>query len=269
MHRTRLGLALAVTLALGACHKAVGDEPGDVVIAKVGDDTLTLADVQAEQPGVAAGAVDPGLIRNLIDRKLLAQAAASEKLDDAAAKRDTERATEIALANAKGRKIAAALPAPTDAEVDAFIAAHPEAFANRKFVVIEQIELARPPKPIAISPSQGVASLDQVQAILDAAKLPYQRSVVVVDTANTPSAVAQKLLGLPLNALFELSSGQVIAQGEVLQVRSAPLSGPRAREIAGNFLKNQKVGAAVAKAGEDLRKAAGDKIKFENGYSVN
>jgi hypothetical protein len=269
MHHTRLGLALALTLALCACHKAVGDEPGEVVIAKVGSDTLTLADVQAEQPGVTAGAVDPALIGRLIDRKLLAQAAAAEKLDDTIAKRDSARAAEIARANAKGHKIADALPPPTDAEADAFIAAHPEAFAERKFIVIEQIELARPPKPIAISPSQGVGNLDQVQAILDTARLPYQRTVVVIDTANTPGGVAKRLLALPLNSLFELSAGEVIAQGQVLQVRSAPLSGPRAREIARNFLKNQKAIAAVAKAAADLRKSAGDKLKFENGYSAN
>jgi hypothetical protein len=214
--------------------------------------------------------VDPALISRLLERKLLAQAAKAEKLDkEPAFAQATARTDEIARANAKAQKIAKTVPAPTDQDIDAFVAAHPEAFAERRFILIEQIELARPDKPLAISPTQGVSSLDQMQAIVEAAKLPFQRTVVVVDTANTPTAVAKRLLGLPLNSLFELSTGTVLAEGQVLQVIRAPLSGPRAREIARNFLQNQRVGAAVAKAAADLRKAAGDKIKFENGYSAN
>jgi peptidyl-prolyl cis-trans isomerase C len=267
MQRMNLALALSVSLALCACTKATGNESAEVVIAKVGDDKITLADIQTEAPGVAAGSVDPGLVTRLVNRKLLAQAARDEKLDDAAAKRSGALATEIALANAKGKKIADAVTAPTAAEIDAFIAAQPQAFAARKFIVIEQIELARPTKPLAIAPSQGVTSLDQVQAVLDAAGVPYQRTVVVVDTANAPAAVNQRLLAMPANSLFELSTGAVIAEGQIVQVRSVPLSGPRAREIASNYLKNQKIGAAVLKATADLRKAKADKIKLENGYT--
>lgn len=267
MQRMNLALALSVSLALCACNKATGNESAEVVIARVGDDKITLADVQAEQPGIAANAVDAGLVSRLINRKLLAQAAQSEKLDDAATKRSVAISTEIALANAKGKKIADTVPAPTAAEIDAFIAAHPEAFAARRFIVIEQIELARPAEPLAIAPSQTVTSLDQVQSTLDTAGVPYQRTVIVVDTANTPAAVSQRLLAMQTNALFELSTGSVLAEGQIVEVRAVPLSGPRAREIAANFLKNQKIGAAVLKATGDLRKARGDKIKLENGYT--
>jgi peptidyl-prolyl cis-trans isomerase C len=269
MQQKNLGLvlALAAGLALGGCGKKAGPEAGDVLIAKVNGEPLTLADVQVVQPGVTSGTVNPVVLGQLLDRKLMAQAAKKEKLDEVpAVRREWDNALEIARANSRGRKIAESIPAPTDPEFDAFIAAHPESFANRKFLVIEQIEFASPPKAISVAPSATIKSLDQVQATLDAARLPYQRTIVVVDTANAPPAVAQKLLSMPLNSLFQMSIGEINAGAEVLQVRDVPLGGPRAREITRNFLKNRALAAAINKANTDLR--AGADIKFANGYAM-
>ncbi len=268
MRRMTFVSALALSLALAACQGAQGDEAANSkVVVQVGGEKVTLADIQAEQPGATATSADPTLISRIVDRKLLAQAAVTAKLDAAAGfKSDIARAQEAARADAMVKQIAASAVAPTAQEIDQFIAAHPEAFAARKFIVIDQIELRRPETPIA-PPSQGVETLDEVQAKLDAAKLSYQRSVRVVDTASAAPAVVQKLLSMPTSAVFELSSGEIIAEGQILQVRSAPLSGPLAREIAGNFLKNQRTSAAVGARLAQLRKEAGDKIKYGNGFS--
>lgn len=268
MRRTTFVSALTLSLALAACQGAHGDEAGNsMVIVQVGGDKVTLADIQAEQPGATAVSVDPGLVSRIVDRKLLAQAAAKAKLDGAADyKSEVARAQEATRADAMVKQIAASAPALTAQEIDQFIAAHPEAFAARKFIVIDQIELRRPKTPIA-PPSQGVTTLDEVQAKLDAAGLAYQRSVRVVDTASAAPEVVQKLVSMSANAVFELSAGEIIAQGQILQVRSAPLSGPLAKEIAGNFLKNQRTSAAVATKLAQLRKEAGDKIKYSNGFS--
>ena len=269
MQRMHIIGVLALCLALAGCQGAQGDEAkGDVLVVQVGGDKVMLSDIQAEQPGATAQTADPGVIKRIVDRKLMAQAAAQAKLGDTAAvKAATARFNEGAAADAMVKKLTETVAAPSPQEIDQFIAAHPEAFAARKFLVIDQLELRRPDKTIPPPSAEGVKSLDEVQAKVEAAGLSYQRSVRVIDTASAAPAVIQRLSALPANAVFELGAGDIIAEGQILQVRSAPLTGALAREVAANFLKNQKISAAVTAKLAELRKTAGDKIKYSNGFS--
>lgn len=95
--RTRSALAacLASALVLSGCRnappRAEAPEPGDVAVAKVGEDTVWLSDVRREAvqdgligEGDAFGAGSPafsGALASVVDEKLLAHEAVQQKLD--------------------------------------------------------------------------------------------------------------------------------------------------------------------------------------------
>jgi hypothetical protein len=237
MQRKSLGLALALAagLALGACQKKT--ETGDVLIAKIEGEPLSLADVKVVQTERHLGDRRSDGARPA-DRSQTAGAGG----EDRQARRGPGRAPRVRRGDRGRPRQRQGSPdrqraAGADGQGDRRLhRRHPEVLRNRKFVVIEQIEAAKPPKGVDIAPSATVTTLDQVQAKLDAARLPYQRTVVVVDTANTPTRVAQQLLAMPLNSLFQLATGNVVAEGQVLQVRPAPLAGRgRARSRRTSF----------------------------------
>lgn len=269
MQRMQTIAALAGCLALAACQGAHGDESGDaLLVAQVGSDKITLADVQVQQPGATAQTVDPAVIARIIDRKLLAQAADKAKLATSpASKAETDRAAEVLRANTMVKQVSTGLPAPTGQQIDGYIAAHPQVFADRRFLIVDQIELRRPSDPKAFSGAGGVHSMDELRTTLESAGIAYQRSVRVIDTALTPPPTVQQLLALPANIVFELSTGPVVTEGQIVQVRPAPFTGPIAREYAASMLKSQMVEAAVSAKLALLRKEAGDKIKYGNGFS--
>ncbi|ODT88059.1 hypothetical protein [Phenylobacterium sp. SCN 70-31] len=263
----RTAVIVLAALTLAACSRSA-ETPASPVVATVGSEPITLAEVQSVQPGATSGAVDPAVLGRLINRRLLAQAATADKLDQTPAfGSEIERGSLITRADLKIRALSESVAEPTAQEIDAFIADRPQAFARRKFIVLEQITTPRPKEPLDLK-GESVTGLDQIQARLEAAGLPAQRQVVVVDSANTPPAAVARITGLPAGAVFEMTSPSTVTEARVLQVVDAPLTGAAARAAATASLKAQRAADAVAKATETLRIEAVDRIKFEPGYSA-
>ena len=254
----RLLAVSGLALSLAACGGSGGKGPDSAPVAKVYGQAITLADLKAEAPNAQTPEARAAVLSELINRKLFAQAATGKDADAA-------RATETALSNARGRMIVEALPAPTASEIDQFIATHPEAFAARKFLIIEQIEV-RTPKGAPPPPASTAKTLDELQAQFDAAKVFYQRTLAVVDTASALPATIKGLLGVPPGMVFSMQNADARVIGRIVEVRDAPFSGPFARQVAENLVKAEKARAAIKAELEALRTKAGSKIEYMDGY---
>ncbi len=259
--------AILACLALASCQGAKPIESPPVVT--VGDATVTLADVQAQQPGATAETADPIVISGIVDRLLLVQAADEAKLPtNALAEAQAARAAQVVRANAMAQRLAANVRPATAQEIDAYVAEHPEIFAERKFLVVDQIELQRPSDPNILARGGAIQSVDDMKAVLDAAGIASQRTVRVLDTAQISKAMIDRLLAVPPNAVFELGNGSLVTAGQIIQVRAAPLAGQAARDAAAAALKSRAADAAVEAGLVRMRKAAADKIKYAKGYSA-
>lgn len=258
---------LAACLLLAACAKG-GGATDDKVFATVDGEKITASDVQVETAlnGGAAQQGQPEALQRVIDRKLMAAVAKKDGLDRPAGfQAESERAGDDLLAGALIRKISSETPKPTAAEITQFIAAHPEAFAERKFLVLEQIQVRKPEQGLPMIASQPGRTMEGIQAALDAQGVPYYRSMSITDTANTQPSLVAQLMRLGPGGTFETNRGDLIVIGRVVEVRNAPLGGPFARELAQNYLLNQRTSAAVRSRAEALRKDA--KIEYAEGYA--
>lgn len=256
----------AISLALTACSGAGKSSDTAPVMAKVYGEAITKADIKAAAPSADTPEAEQAVLSDLINRKLLAHAAADTK--SASSDADMARAAELAAANAQGRAILDKQSAPTPQDVEAFIARHPESFGQRRFLVVDQIELRRAdggPAPTA-PPTAGALSLDGLQAQLDASNIPYQRTLAVVDTASASPATVSGLLAAPQGTLFSIQAPGAKVVGRVMEVRDAPFGGPLARQVAANLLKAENARASLKKSIDALRLKAGKQIEYSEGY---
>src|SRR6185503_7107078 len=132
-------------------------------------------------------------------------------------------------------------PQPTAAEINKFIADNPRAFADRKFLVVDQLEVMG---PLPAIPQPLPTTLEAYAAILDKAGTPYQRRVEAVDSGAIDPGLLQKMQALAPGAVFQANSGTGITVNQIRETRQTPLSGPAAQAIARNYLTNQAVIAA-------------------------
>src|SRR6185437_12473064 len=217
-------LVVGVCIALGACrfpglgHKA----PTGQVLATVDGQEITMRDLSAElgssvpSDPKARKAIEQRALQAIIDRKLIAKAAEKdglEKTPEFALKK--QRMTDALLAQSLQDKLVAAVPAPTKEEADAYIAAHPDSFAQRKIFTIEQIQARGPMSQPMLQSFVPLKTLDDIQAKLTSDHTDYRRSVIQQDAALLDPRVVDMLVKLPAGEVFGLPQGQIVEFGVV------------------------------------------------------
>ena len=254
-----LAAGLMMAAALGGCSK----EPGGQVVAVVNNQDITQQELQAQ--AVADGipsntnfkAVAPSVLERVIQRNLLADYARDQGLDRSpgfvARRRQMEQSMLAALAM---DKLAGQQPAPTPAQINAYISANPTLFARREELVLEQLRFPTPNPPSKVGQLSSLTSLDLAEAELKRMGVPVARAEVRVDTGALAPQVAQQIVALPAGTLFDISSSGV-SLISVIKARTPVGADPAMwNAVAANAVAQQaKQKAATAKL-EDLRKAA-------------
>ena len=209
-------LTLALSLSLAGCgDKKEGDKAATQVVAKVNDDEITvhqlnlelsaLQGVSPEQAKQAAGQV----VKSMVDQQLLVQQALEDKLDrDPQFQQRMEATRRKLLAQAYVEKLTANAAAPTDAEIDAYHAKHPEVFAERRIYRLQEISVQVTPANLESVKAQlaQTRSLNDFFQWLKAQNIPAR-------AAQTTKAAEQ----LPLEILPRLHA---LKQGQALTLNA-------------------------------------------------
>ena len=219
---------LPVCLLLAACDDGL---PKGQILATVAGDQITKRDFDAELATERGRGEPPSrsiVLDRLIDRAILVRLARREKLhltpEYLAASR---RADEDALIDFYRQFAGSELRAPDEAQVDAFIAAHSWMFAERQQLILDQI-VATAPIPAGFNAAH-FASLDALAHALSRSGVPYQRSVIALDSGGMADVEARLLSRVALNAPQIMGAGRFAA----VSSRSAvPLKGDLARQVA-------------------------------------
>lgn len=247
MRGPALGAALAAVI-VAACSPT---SPGKDVAAVVAGETITMAELDREIAASGARKTDDPAVRRavlnaMVTRKLLAKAARAEKLNKTpealAAKRVADESFDAGLDRVN---TIARTPAPTPAEVKAYIAAHPEMFAQRTGYLIEQLQVPRPHTPELIEALRPTKTLEAAETVLKAQAMPYRRVVVPMDTLRADPRISDAVAKLPEGEPFILPINGGFTVNRVRGAQVRPVTGASAEAIAADRIRAERVNKAL------------------------
>ena len=266
-------LALAGAIALSGCgRKQETQAVVGQVIAHVGPDEVTqqeldnelrLANIPADK---RTDAVVKAVLTRIIERKYLDQQAVAAKLDrEPTVHLDILREHEQILANAYvQRDMRAKITGISNSEVDAYIQAHPERFANRQVFQIEQASF--PPQKdmeLLAAATKNFKTMDQVEAKLKDLGIKYSRGPASLDGATMPAEMLKPLEARKPDDIFFIRSRTNASFFKVLSADQTPLAGEQAKELA----KRELATELVKKEAQETSAAALADAKFEGDYT--
>ena len=271
-HLTRRVLCAAVVLA-SAVLAACGDKPKESkpgqALARVGDSEITVLQLneelqRANVPAAQQQQASKQMLQALIDRQLLEDEAAKEKLDrDPKVMQAIDRARSLIIAQAYMQKKVGNTTRPSPAEVEDYFNKHPEFFTNRKQFHMNQIVIAANDlTPEVRAVVDGAKSLEEIAVWMDAHKVKYGRTQVTRSTADLAPEVSSKLLALPKGQLFIVKEGDRAMLISIADVREAPVTLAVAAPQIEQYLVSQKNKELAAAEIKRLRQTA--KIEYLN-----
>lgn len=243
-HRAAAAVILAATLALSACGNK--EPKAGQALASVNGSEITVLQLNEElqRSGATAQpeAVRKQLLESLIDRQLLQNEAAKDKLDrDPKVMQAIERAKAMIIAQAYLQKRIGSQAKPTRTEIEEYFNQHPEFFTSRKQfdmreLVVASKDVTEPLKALMDS----TKSLDEVAAWLDNNKVKYGRTQVSRTSADMPPELSSKLLTMPKGQLFIIREGERSLLMQIAEVKDSPATLDNSVAQIEQFLMNKK-----------------------------
>ena len=265
---------VAVATMLAGCDRIkglVGCKPSGQVVATVGGKEITALELRSEMAGF--GSRDPEIMKQaqqqalqqIIMRRLVAQKAEEDKLDKSSDYvLQKSRADETLLAQLYQRKLAAAITVPSRQEAEAYVAANPGAFANRRILSINQVIVG--PNKVAPERFRPLASLEEVRALFDAEGVPYQENVSMIDTLSADPRMVQQITALPPGEVFVIPQQGALVFNRIKETSSVPFTGELAIRYAGNVLRQRRAQEAVGNRMQQIRKDGEKEIVYNESY---
>ncbi|GJJ04884.1 hypothetical protein RugamoR64_54220 [Duganella rhizosphaerae] len=261
----RAGVMLTALAALSACGEKE-KKPGQALASVNGEEiTVLQLNEELQRSGVQAAQQEQAkrqLVESLIDRQLLLNEAAKDKLDrDPKVVQAVERAKALIIAQTYMQKRLGTPAKPTAAEVSAYFEQHPEFFSRRKQLDLRELVIATADMNDDLKAAMDAAkSLDEVAAWLDAHKVKFSRTQLSRTTAELPPELSARLLAMPKGQLFIIKEGQRSLLISIAEVRDAAVTLEQSTAQIEQFLFNKKNKDAADAELARLRAAA--KIEY-------
>ena len=271
--KSPLGLAVAPLLCaalIGCSAKA----PTGQVAATVGDQEITVRDLRAELQGldtpdpVMRKRAEQGALQNMVNRKILAQAAQKQKIDQTPEfALQKQRAIETLLVQTMENKIVSQVPAVTKEEASRFVASHPDTFEQRKIFVLDQVKMARPSDPNLLKEFQPLKTMEAVVALLTEKKIPFERGTGNLDTVGIDPRMTDAIVKLPSGEIFVVPQNNLLLVNVVRETKIQPFTGDPAVNYATLLLKRMHTQEAVERQMGGLVKTGQATVKYNKTYA--
>jgi len=270
---TRIGNIAAAIAALAIAAQGLAqDSASERVLAKVGEETISGADVRlelagADLPANLRRAAEQVTLQGMVDRKLLAAEAQRRKLDSTPVGAMTlRRADELALIAVLERNLAAGLPPLPEAEVAKFVADHPATFAQRRRIWVDQLQAPRV-DPETFKMTEPLQTMEEITALFDRMQITYIRSATVLDTLDMDLQAAAALAKMDTNAVFVTpKAGGALEVSRIASIRLEPVTGAAAAQSARRYLTKARSAAAVQAAMKKIIAAGEGKVRLNPKY---
>lgn len=266
-HVLCLATALAGAIALAGCG-GNNEKKASQSIARIDDYEITVLQLNGElknigrAPGADAAKLQKQALESLIDRQLLVAEAQREKLDrDPEVMQAIETSKSQIVAQALLRRKLAAIPKPSQSEIDDYYQKNPELFTNRKLFEMRQLSVAAGDySDDAKRVLDGAKNIDEFAAWLDSQKIRYSKGAATRTTADLPPQIIANLDTLAKGRPFLLKDSERIAISSLVYLKDTPVSAAEATPQIAQFLINQKTREAVNSEISRLR--ANAKIEY-------
>ena len=263
---------IILATALAACGDKAEKKPGQA-LASVNGQEITVLQLNEELqrsnvPAAQQEVARKRLLEALIDRELLEEEAAKEKLDrDPKVMQAIERAKSQIVAQAYLQKRIGTPARPSRADVEAYYNQNPQLFANRKVFEMRQLVLATAdvtaPVKSAIDSSK---SIEEVAVFLDQQKVRYSRGQLARSSTDLPAELTTRLIAMPKGQLFIVREGERSVLMSIADVKDAPVTVDQAAPQIEQFLFNKKNKETAEAEVKRLRASA--KIEYMNKSDV-
>ena len=268
--RLAISTMCAAAALLAGCHKGA---PEGQVAATVNGEEVTLQELNTE---IQASNIPQNMdkkvaqqqaLQHIIDRKLLLAAARDRKIDKSPEfQAQKQRADELLLAQTYAKQQLAAVPVPTDGDIQKFMADHPNAFSSREALQLDQIRFRPNPNDVKkLAIIQADHNLDAVAAHLTGLGIKFDRVKAGLDTAQVPTDLIKAINNLPAGEPFVLPTNGIITVNVVVGHQPIPTDPAQARQGAVGAWRNQQFTKLLGDQIKQLKDSA--KITYQNGFA--
>lgn len=260
-------LLLLAALSLTACGEKA--KKAGQALASVNGEEITVLQLNEEmqRAGVQAAQQETArkqLLESLIDRQLLQNEAAKDKLDrDPQVMQAVERAKAMIVAQAYLQKRIGAQARPAKADVEQYYQQHPEFFAKRKQFDMRELVLATKDVNDALKGElDKVKTLEEGAAWLDTNKVKYARTNLTRSSTDLPPELSARLIAMPKGQIFIVREGERSMLIQIAEIKDSPLELDAATAQIEQLLFNKKNKEAAETEIKRLRETA--KIEYFN-----
>lgn len=266
-------LAISTMCAMGAllagCNKGA---PEGQVAATVNGEEVTLQELNTELQAsnvpqqMDKQAAQREALQHIIDRKLLLGAARDKKLDKSPEFQSQKlRADELLLAQTYAKQQLSAVPVPSEADVTKFMAEHPNAFASREQLQLDQIRFRAPKDVKQLNALQADHNLAAIAAHLTSMGIKFDRVQAGLDSAQVPSELIKAINGLPAGEPFVLPTNGIITVNVLMGRRAIAVDPAQSRQQAVGAWRQQKFTDLISGQLKSLKDGA--KITYQTGFA--
>lgn len=266
-------LALAASLSVAACH---GKAPSGQVAARVGNDEITVQEIQAELAGFNAPdaktrkAAEQQALQAIIQRKLIAKAAVKAGIEKSPAFAVQKSRMEDALLVESWQKaLVDAVPEPGPEQIRQYINQHPELFASRKVYIVDQLRMQTVADAKLVEAIKPLNTLEDIAKLIQSKGIRYETARGALDSLQLGSQLVAQFDKLPANeVLVYPMSNNVLVANKVIETRVAPVPDAAAQKLAARAIKTQQAQDSVRRMfGSVVTNHPGTKIVYNQAYA--
>lgn len=268
----RLALMALACIAVAGCGKK-DEKPTGQVVATVRGEEITAIDLRNELGNFAAPdartrkMAEQQALNQIIARKLLAAAAdkAGVAKTPEYAQQET-RMKEALLVQVWQNQIIKSVPAPSREEAEQFVAQHPDMYAHRKLLSVDQLRFPRPTDPNVVLGLRPLNTIEEVTAFLNSRGIRSQSDQGTIDTLNLDPSITSQILALPPGEVFVVPAGNLLVANRLRESREAPVVGDPAIKHATAYLKATRSRDAARRQFEQVMAAQKKEVVYAKAY---
>lgn len=242
-------LVLAVGVSLAGCKDKA---PTGQVVAKVGNDEITVQELQLELNGFTAAdaktrkLAEQRALQGIIQRKLIAKAAANAGVDKAPAYAiEKARVEDNLMVQAWQKALVDAVPNPGPEQVKQYIAQHPELFANHKVFIVDQIRMPPTNDPKLLADLKPLNTLEDIARLLSQRGIRFETGRATIDSLALGSQIVTQVEKLPAGEIFVIPAGNLMIANKIVDSRVIPVPDKAAEDIATRSIKQTQAQETV------------------------
>ena len=246
-----LRIGLLIVFALAGCSRSQPDAGmgASQVLARLAGGEITVQQLNTLLASRQAMSADHTVRRqaldSLIDQRLLADFARQNKLDRSpGVMADLQAATTAVLARAAADQLRAKAERPTDAEINAYYDAHPQAFARRRVYRVDELAFVLPDserKSLEATLAQA-RQLDDIAAWLQKQQRVFgrQSGIVKPEDLRDDDAIALQSASVGTITMLRDAKGSNLKVMQILQITPYPVLRADARAFIETQLTSKR-----------------------------